>query len=122
MQFNVQYVPYKIQFYGEGSVFLNDTALIFKGSVRKFYIPFLQVFYKNVILVNTIRTVPYSTILDYKKTNLLGNCYQIDYRLPDGKKTGIKFIIKPKKSKNKSKNEKAFLIKLEEYMTAIKKI
>ncbi|NEQ84510.1 MAG: hypothetical protein F6K26_31415 [Moorea sp. SIO2I5] len=113
MQFNVIYQPYKIQFHGHGSVFLNDTALIFEGSVRKFNIPLIQALYENVILVKTIRTVPYSTIFSDKKIKLSQDCCKIDYRLPDGKKTGIKFVI--------IKQEK-FLNKLEEYMTASKNL
>ncbi|NEO72630.1 hypothetical protein [Moorena sp. SIO3H5] len=130
MQFNVEYVPYKIPFCGDGSVFLNETALIFEGSVKKINIPVLYFWdlYHN-FLVKTIRTVPYSTILNYKKVfyspvfyykkrKPVGNCYQINYRLPDGKKTGIKFIY----HQNKSNNKNIFLMKLEEHMNAIKKI
>jgi len=117
MQFNVRYVRYKIQFHGVGSVFLNDTALIFEGNVSKFHIPLIkylyQNFYENVIFVKTIKTVPYSTILSGKKIS--EDCCKIDYRLPNGKKTGIKFVMAEKKTK-------VFLNKLEEYMTAVKNL
>ncbi|NET43152.1 hypothetical protein [Okeania sp. SIO2B3] len=113
MQFNVRYVPYQIQFYGKGSVFFNDTALIFEGSITKFPLPLIQFFYQNVILVKTIKTVPYSTIFNYKKISL--NCCQIGYRLPDVKKTGMQFFIEQKKTK-------VFLNKLEEYMTTVKNL
>ena len=127
MQFNVEYAPYKIPFYGDGSVFLNDTSLIFAGSVSKFNILGLPNLFQNVLLVNTIRTVPYATILNYKevyyspifyhkKIKPKGKFCQINYRLPDGKKTGIKFFVQ----QNKSNSQNVFLIKLEEHMTAIK--
>ncbi|NEO53580.1 MAG: hypothetical protein F6K54_11105 [Okeania sp. SIO3B5] len=115
MQFSVVYWSYKSKFYGDGSVFLNDTALIFEGTVRKFYIPLIQDFYQNILLVKTIRTVPYSTIFSGKKIKLSQDSCQIDYRLPNGKKTGIKFLID-------DKNPNFFFLKLEEYMTAAKNL
>lgn len=115
MKFNVTYIPYKSKFVSHGSVFLNDTALIFEGSIRRFSIPLIDDLYQNVILVKTIRTVPYSTIFNYKKIILSLKCCQVDYRLPDGKKTGIKFVIQQKKTK-------VFLNKLEEYMTVVKNL
>jgi hypothetical protein len=87
-------------FYGKGSVFIYDTALIFEGSKPKFSIPLItklpipliKVGYE-LLVIKTTRTVPYSTILNYKKQRLPYNFHEIIYRLPNGRKCVIEFEI-----------------------------
>ncbi|WP_414569853.1 hypothetical protein [Nostoc sp. CCY 9925] len=101
-------------FSGEGSVFMYDTALVFEGSQTKFTIPFIQSFYQ-LLLIKTIRTVPYSTILKYKKPRYPYNgSHKIIYRLPNGKKGEIVFHIT-----GRDEEDIYFTNKLEEYLTVI---
>lgn len=96
MRFQVNYV--NDFFYGKGSVFMYDTALIFEGSKPKFSLitklplPLIKVGYE-LLVIKTTRTVPYSTILNYKKPRLPYNFHEIIYQLPNGKKCVIKFKI-----------------------------
>ena len=87
-----------INFYGEGTVFMQDTVLVFKGNMPKFELWALWAIYQNVISVPTSRTVPYSTILKYNKPSFISGFHSIIYRLPDEKKCKIKFKMQNKYS------------------------
>ena len=111
MQFQVDYK--NKFFYGKGSVFIYDTALVFEGSKPKFNIPLIQVAYK-LLLIKTTRTVPYSTILKHKKPkSMYDGHHKITYRLPTGKKCDIAFDITIKEENIHFTN------KLEEYLTVV---
>lgn len=99
-------------FSGEGSVFMYDTALVFEGSQTKFTIPFIQGFYQ-LLLIKTTRTVPYSTILKYKKPRYPYNgSHKITYKLPNGRKCDIAFHII-----GTDEEDISLTNKLEEYLT-----
>lgn len=124
MKFNLKYLGGNVSFggnnenlnfYGEGSVFIQDTALVFRGNMPKFQTGILWAIYQRVISISSSRTVPYSSILKYKKPSFMsGSIHQIIYRLPDGKKCNIKFQMqKPVK-----KNDQIFATRLQEYLVA----
>ena len=101
-----------INFYGEGSVFMQDTMLVFKGNMPKFNGWALLSIYPNLFSIPTSRTVPYSTILKYDKPSFISGFHSIIYRLPDEKKCKIKFKIqKPTKESSQE-----FTVKLKEYL------
>ncbi|MDZ7962864.1 MAG: hypothetical protein RMY34_34190 [Aulosira sp. DedQUE10] len=102
-------------FSGEGSVFMYDIALVFEGSQPKFTIPFIQNAYK-LLFIQTTRTVPYSTILKYRKSQRINGYHQITYRLPNGKKCKIGFRMM---NEHHKKNNISFAIKLEEYLAVV---
>jgi hypothetical protein len=122
MKFNLRYLGGDISiggnnenlsFHGEGCVFIQDAALVFKGNMPKFKTGVLWTIYQKVIYVSSSRTVPYSSILKYKKSSFVsGRSHSITYRLPNGRKCNIKFQMqKPAK-----KNDQMFATRLQEYL------
>lgn len=103
-------------FYGKGLMFMYDTALVFEGIKPKFFIPFLQFAYQ-LLFIQTTRTVPYATILQYRKPNFRNGSHRITYRLPNGKKCNIGFRIK---NEEQAGNSIYFTTKLEEYLAVVK--
>ena len=100
-----------INFYGEGSVFMQDTVLVFKGNMPKFN-DWGLLYILILFSIPTSRTVPYSTILKYDKPSSISGFHSIIYRLPDEKKCKIKFKIqKPTKESSQE-----FTVKLQEYL------
>jgi|GEM_PF-5101661 len=132
MRFEVKYLGYRdgsgdihlfgsrkqlnLNFQGKGFVFLNENALVLQGNIPKFELSFLNSFYQKVLYIPTTRTLPYSTILKYKKTGILRRQHKITYRLPDGKRCVVRFLF----TKSKKKNNKLFANQLEEYLTVAK--
>ena len=132
MRFEVKYLRYysgsgdihlfgsrkqlNLNFHGKGFVFLNENALVLQGNMPKFELPLLEYLFQKVLYIPTTRTLPYSTILRYKKNNTLREKHEITYRLPDGKKCCVKFLF----TKSKQRNNKLFANKLEEYLTVAK--
>ena len=101
-----------IQFWGEGWVFVNDTALICQGNMPKFNLGGLAALYQKVLYVSTTRTIPYATIIKYKKPSGLRKAHEITYRLPNRKKVTVNFqMTKPKK-----RHDEMFTSQLEEYL------
>ena len=127
MQFEVIYITYglnwsigvsskkNIGFQGEGSVILQEIALVFQGNIPKFKLGFLlDIFtfvYEKALYVKSTRTVPYSAIIKY--TNLAG-VHHINYRLPNGKHCIVKFAM------DKMRDDEEFTSKLEEYINSTK--
>ena len=130
MKFEVNYFSQKkfwgfsnyANFSGKGFIFLQDTGLVLEGTVAKFEaISRLMSSEdeKNIFLVSTTRTIPYSVIIKYKKTRFWHNYHQITYRLPDGKKSKIAFrMTKPRIGQKNA----AFTSKLEDYLKTVKSI
>ncbi|MDZ8240269.1 MAG: hypothetical protein RMZ69_24500 [Nostoc sp. ChiQUE01a] len=113
MQFQVNYDS-KF-FFDEGLIFMYDTALVFKGSKPKFFIPFIRYFYQ-LVFIQTTRTVPYSTILKYRKSKRINGYHQITYRLPNGKKCKIGFTMM---NEHRNENNISFASQLEEYLAVV---
>ncbi|AFZ16727.1 hypothetical protein [Allocoleopsis franciscana] len=103
-----------LSFHGKGFIFLNENALILQGNMPKFELWILGYFFQKVLYIPTTRTLPYSTILKYKKPKLWRKKHEITYRLPDGKKCVVRFLL------TKSTNKKIFANQLEEYLTVAK--
>ncbi len=57
-----------LHFYGKGSVALQETGLVVHGDLAMFLIPFVGRFYSALISETTMRTVPYSKIVQHKAT------------------------------------------------------
>ncbi len=121
MRFNVKYDHYRdlfdcktfLNFHGSGVIFFHDTALIIHGNMPKFTFYFrLDFFFRKVLYVPTIRTIPYSTIVKYKKPGFFDQNHRIIYKQPNGKKSLVKF----KMTSDIRKNNVVFIDRLEEYL------
>ncbi len=136
VRFEVQYISFgvnwsiggssrkNINFRDEGSVLLQDLALVFQGNIPKFELGCLlglfTFLYEKVLYVKTTRTVPYSAILKYIKPRGAHNTtHQIIYRLPNGEQRIVKFDIF-KFHRLQAKNDEEFASKLEEYINSAK--
>jgi hypothetical protein len=116
MQFQVIYYNYNNWFLsGKGSIFMYDTALVFKGNKAKFIIPFIENYFQ-LLFIQTTRTVPYSTILQYRKSKKVNGYHQIVYRLSNGKKIKIEFKMT---NEHRKENNISFATKLEEYLVVV---
>ncbi|MDJ0681332.1 MAG: hypothetical protein QNJ18_15850 [Xenococcaceae cyanobacterium MO_167.B52] len=113
MKFDVKYLTTNFNFQGKGRVFVNDTALIFQGNLPKFNVGPLAVLDQDFFYVLTSRTVPYASIIQYKKPSDLRIAHKIDYRIQNGKKIKIKFKMM---IKSKKKDDEMFTSRLEEYL------
>lgn len=120
---------------GPGTVFFHETGLILDGEVPKLNMgwlfrftivqSFLWLIYRKVIALRTIRTIPYSKILNYKRPSLLDNSHSIVYEPLDsyeskvqGKSVTVRFRVL-----NLSKSEKkGFADNLQSHITAAKKL
>lgn len=120
MRFDVKYFRSGINFCGDGWVFVNDTSLICKGNIPKFNIGFLWVLYQKVLYVSTTRTIPYTTIIKYKKPSGLRKAHEITYRLPNGQKIMVKFELTGYDNRYDTKYgyyvDEIFTSQLEEYL------
>jgi hypothetical protein len=108
-------------FSGKGFIFLQDTGLVIEGNVAKFEVIslFMNNEEKKILLVSTMRSIPYSVIIKYKKTRFWHNYHQITYRLPNGKKSKIAFrMTKPRIGEKNA----VFTSKLEDYLKTVKSI
>ena len=136
MRFEVSYIPFavnwsiggspkkNINFQGEGSVLLQDVALVFQGNIPKFELGCLlglfTFLYEQVLYVKTTRTVPYSAILKYIKPRGEHNTtHQINYRFPNGEQRILKFDI-IRFHRLQARNDEEFACKLEEYINSAK--
>lgn len=120
MKFNIKYVDEIGNFRGKGAVFINDTALIFKGNIPKFDIfafagsavsRIINQIYAKVLYVSTSRTIPYTTIVKYKKPSGFNQSHAIHYKLPNDQKVIIGFKM--------IENNEIFTSKLEEYLAIV---
>jgi hypothetical protein len=93
IQISFIYFFYKgcLRFYGKGAIYMQDTSLIFKGDIAKFYLPIFSWFFQKVVCIPTIRSIPYSIILKYKPPSFFRRFHFIKYQLPDGKKGRVIF-------------------------------
>jgi len=57
-----------LNFYGAGSVALEETGIVVYGDLPKFTIPFFGRFYSKLLTERTTRTVPYSRIVRQQTT------------------------------------------------------
>ena len=103
----------EILFDGDGTVFFQDTALVFKGNIPKFELWFLDRIFQKVLYIKTSRTVPYSTIIKHKKPGI-NKIHSITYKLPDGSNASVRFKMKSPVRKN----NQGFINKLNDYLSA----
>lgn len=131
--FTVDYGPTYLSLIGSGTVFFQETGLILDGEVPKLNMgwffrfaivrSFLWLIYRKTIGLRTIRTIPYSKILDYKRPSLLDNSHLLVYEPLDsyeskvqGKKIRVRFkILNLSKSQQQS-----FADRLQDYIAAAK--
>lgn len=57
-----------LNFYGRGTVTLQETGLLVHGDLPMFIIPFVGRFYSRILAEPTMRTVPYSQIVLHRRT------------------------------------------------------
>lgn len=91
MKYNANFEKF---FKDRGTIILNDTSLVLIGKRHKFFIPIFGLFasfWKKVLVIDTMRTIPYSVILQYKNPN--STLHEITYQSPHGKKILIRFSI-----------------------------
>lgn len=108
--------PIHLNIHGKGFINLSENALVLQGSMLKFEVPLIYFCYKKVLYIPTTRTLPYSTILKYKKPGLCRRRHEITYRLPGEKKCVFKFKI----TKYSRSNNKLFANQFKEYLTVAK--
>ena len=101
-------------FQGEGSVFVNDNALIFQGNMSKFNIggSLSLIVYKQILCVSTTRTVLYACITKYKQHSAFRKAHEITYQLPNSEKVRVKFHM----TQSKKRHDEMFTSQLKEYL------
>ncbi len=65
MKFQVEFL---LGFFGHGSVYVDEMALVLEGRRPKFYVPLLNLFYHRVVEETATVTVPYSRIIKVKRS------------------------------------------------------
>lgn len=119
MKFQVKYMKTDLYFHRDGLVFLNESFLICKGRISKFKPLFFGFLYDKVISIPTTKTIPFSTVIKYKKPSWIRPTHLIIYRLPNGNNCHVIFTIK--KDNNNNVN-RFFSSRLQEYLLAVKSL
>lgn len=122
MKFEVKFNNF---FKGNGEIYMNDIGLVLSGTKEKFKIPIIIIdffadFWKKVLLNHTIRSIPYSVIVEYTYGLIY---HQITYKLPCGKKEKVEFYLVDNFENTKvnpSSNDELFNMKLKEKITFTK--
>jgi hypothetical protein len=81
--------------FGRGFLHIEETGLVVEARFLQFYLPAIVAKYiRKVVSTPSQRTIPYSTILQYKRTRFFDPVrHHLQYRLPDGKKRHLRFKL-----------------------------
>ena len=115
--YEINFIAFGRSLRGKGWIFVNDTALICQGYIPKFelgIIGFIRQIYEKVLYISTIRTIPYATIVKYKKPSFFRKAHEITYRVPNIPGDGI--TVKFQMTKLKKRHDEIFTSRLEEYL------
>lgn len=118
MKYDVKFSPRQLTgnlaIAGPGAAYLDETGLTVEGDFPRFAVPFVYLIVRRIIGANSVRTIPFSRITEYKRPGLLGGYHRITYSLPNGKKKSVGFKMRG----NRQASNQEFSARFDEYSAA----